>query len=368
MGILTVCRPETLAEKFLLDEPGAFAWWYCDLVSPEGDGAVVIGFFGLPFLPDYQRSRGVPREHPGLNVALYRSGKPEFYLLQEYQSASVEFGRERATMCLGDSVLTLSWEGSHVRLEGDLDLVVPGSRERTRGKLDVRGFASRVDAMAGDPRHVWCPIAPSAVGRLELHDGRRALAPIVGRAYVDANASAVSLPDLDLESWRWGRIAFPEREVVFYEMTGTNGATEPLVLSFPRSPAAATSKSSSIVRSCPRRGFYGLDWHERSELVDPSGSRISVHARHLVEDGPFYLRWLIEARCAETGEVGHGVSELVDVAKIDASWQRPFVRMRRHVCHGENSMWVPLFSGPRSGRATRLLRHWLGRPKEASAP
>ncbi len=361
MGILSVCKPEALREKLVLDAPGGFAWWYCDLVTPTGDGAVLIGFFGLPFLPGYQGERGVPREHPGLNVAVYRAGKPEFYLLQEYEDASLDLASERWTMRLGRSTLTLAWRGDEVHLEGELDLAIPGSLRRTRGHLDVRGPASRVAATIGDPRHVWCPIAPSAEGRLVLDDGEAPPETLVGRAYVDANASAVALPELHMASWRWGRIAFPTREVVYYAVTGDRGIEEPLVLSIPHGAAAREHAATPIQWSTPRRSVYGLDWCADAELTDASGHVISLHARHLVEDGPFYLRWILEARCEATGEVGHGVSELVDVPRIDRAWQRPFVRMRRHRSEGANSMWVPLFSGPRRGRAGRLLRHWLGR-------
>jgi len=369
LGILSVCKPAALQEKLALEAPGGFAWWYCDLVTPAGDGAVLIGFLGLPFLPGYQAQRGIPREHPGLNVAVYRRGKPVFYLLQEYEESAIELGDGAWRMQLGASTLRLSWRGTEVCLEGELDLAIPGSRRRAKGRLSVRGPASGVAAVEGDPRHVWCPIAPSAEGRLELDDGEEPLEPLVGRAYIDANASRVALPELGMTSWRWGRVAFPERELVYYGVTGADGVEEPLVLSIPRGAPALANTAAPMRWGTPRRSVYGLDWHERGELTCPDGHAVTLHARHLVEDGPFYLRWLLEARCAATGEAGFGVSELVDVPRIERVWQTPFVRMRRHLDAGSNSMWVPLFSGARRGRAGRLLRHWLsGDSGGASAP
>ena len=45
---------------------------------------------------------------------------------------------------------------------------------------------------------------------------------------------------------------------------------------------------------------------------------------------------------------------------IDLDWQRPLVRMRVQRADGRNSMWLPLFTGPKPGRVQRLLRQFVG--------
>ena len=361
MGILSICRPEQLPENLVLDAPGGFAWWYCDLIDAKGDGIVLIAFLGLPFLPGYQLDRERPVDHPGLNFVVYRDGKPAFYLLQEYGHAETVLQPTAWTWQFGASHLALEWRDSNVTLTGTLDLEVPGTHERCKVSLRVQGPESRIAPAHGDPRHVWCPIAPSAEGRVELACGDEAPWSVVGRAYVDANASRVPLGELGLASWQWGRLAFPERELVYYAMTPEGGAAEqPLVLSVPHGGAAARNDVTDLVWEEKRRNFYGLSFHERTTLHDPDGNAVDVTVKHVVEEGPFYLRFLLEAHCAATGERGRGFAELVDVARIDREWQRPFVRMRTHQARGPNSMWIPLFSGPRSGRAMRLLRHWFG--------
>ena len=77
--------------------------------------------------------------------------------------------------------------------------------------------------------------------------------------------------------------------------------------------------------------------------------------RSLVDDGPFYLRFLVDAEDGVNGCRGRGFAERVVPANVDRPWQRPFVRMRTFATDGDNSMWLPLFSGPRSGRLRAAL-------------
>jgi len=366
VGILNSCTRNEFPSKVDLDAGGGFAWWYCDLIDANGDGVVLIWFFGLPFLPGYEGRRERPAAHPGLNLAVYRGGEPSFYLLEEQPQASYALEGSAWRWRFGDSTLTMRFEGDEVLLDGELSLTVPGAAAPTLATLSVRGLASRVRPTQGDSRHVWCPIAPSAEGRVEVltSDGERWSQE--GRAYLDANTSLVPLSDLDLAAWRWGRLAFPDREVVFYEVTrAEDGSVEPLVLDIPRGGEERRA-GRALEWGRARRSVYGLSCPDGATLVDPLGRRIGVRVRHLVEDGPFYLRFTLEATCLETGERAQGFGEHVEVSRLDVPWQRPFVRMRRRLASGDNSMWLPLFSGPRRGRVGRLVRHWLGRSEAAT--
>ena len=363
MGILSIGAAHDLPGAVDLTAPGAFVWWYCDLVDAQGDGVVLVTFMGLPFLAGYHEGRERPCDRPGLNFVVYRGGKPTFYLLQEHAHAhaNVTLLPQEWLWEFGESRLRLEWKGDDVTLTAALDLEVPGSRERCRVALDVTGPASRIAATDGDPRHHWCPIAPTATGHVTVDTGSDAGWRLEGRAYLDANMSRVPLSQLGLSSWQWGRIAFPERELIFYAMTPESGGPEePLVLSVRPGQPATVDEKTPFTWGPKRHQRYGLTWNESVTLRCPQGHVVCVKVLHVVEKGPFYLRFLIEARCETTGESGRGFAELVDVARIDRPWQRPFVRMRTHRASGPNSAWVPLFNGPRSGRAMRLLRHWFG--------
>ena len=68
----------------LMRREGAFAWWYVDLVDDRGRGLVLIGSFGLPFVPG---SRACPRpiDRPSLALSLYDHGRSVFYALQTFE-------------------------------------------------------------------------------------------------------------------------------------------------------------------------------------------------------------------------------------------------------------------------------------------
>ena len=46
MGILSIGAAHDLPGAVDLTAPGAFAWWYCDLVDAQGDGVVLVTFMG----------------------------------------------------------------------------------------------------------------------------------------------------------------------------------------------------------------------------------------------------------------------------------------------------------------------------------
>jgi hypothetical protein len=99
----------------------------------------------------------------------------------------------------------------------------------------------------------------------------------------------------------------------------------------------------------------------------------------LVDDGPFYQRYLVYAKrwrktehSAHAGTAaraamaasGHGVAEVVYPSRVDVSWQRPFIAMKTHYIGQTNSALLPFFTGFRHDREQRLAASLLrkGRP------
>ena len=75
----------------------------------------------------------------------------------------------------------------------------------------------------------------------------------------------------------------------------------------------------------------------------------------VLDNGPFYQRYLLRGRCG--ADEGFGVGENLVPDRVDTDLLRPLVRMRVHRAGGPNSMWLPLFSGDSAGRWSRLLGH-----------
>jgi carotenoid 1,2-hydratase len=384
-------------ERFLR-APGGFAWWYLDLVSPDGDGLVLIWSYGLPFLPGYADAarRGepeVPVARPSVNLVVYRQGKPVFYLLQEHDpdppslsgcgtrsaepgteplvSADTAFGYRRSepaalmepVMRIGASRFASRVEGGRRVVEARLDCGLPGTSERLTGTVRVDGVARGADGHAPDPPdepHVWTPLTGPATGEAVLRVGERLLARLSGRAYHDRNGGAVPLHELGLDHWMWGRLPFAERERIYY-LLWPRDAREPLRCIGVEIDAQGRERrleALRVERQAERRTLAGLRWAERLRLYDGDRLWLEVKHRRVADSGPFYLRFLSEATAAD-GEHALGWGELCYPDRVDLAVHRPFVRMRVHRERGGNSMWLPLFTGPREDRVRRLLRHAL---------
>jgi len=363
--MLTLATEQADQVANLMHCPGAFAWWYADLVDDGGRGLVLIGSFGLPFLPG-SRNRPTPAERPSLSLVLYEGGRATFYALQTFEpedaaydpSGIMRFGRSRVVLRGGSGAR----EGD-VELRAEIDLDVPGGG-RLVGTLCASGAGCRVPSgvSARGASHRWAPIVVGqrGVARLEASDG--ASFAIEGRIYVDSNGSARPLHELGIADWRWGRVALPDRELIYYFVDPEGEGAPIRHVLVARPDGALVAQDASVRWSNPRRSVYGLGYHRHLHLSNAPDLDVTLTLRRVVDDGPFYLRFLVDAEDRAHGTVGRGFAERVVPDRVDRPWQRPFVRMRTFATAGDNSMWLPLFSGPRRGRFERLLNHWRSTP------
>lgn len=354
--MLALTRPDVPPDRAVLDAPGGFSWWYGDIVNDAGDALVLIGAWGLPFLPGYASAarRGAPEpagSRPSLNLALYRAGKPCFYLLQEALGAWESDTRWR----FGDSVLESVVEGGARRLVATIDCPVAGTTERLRGEITLAGPA-RVAGPGEVPGgvHRWTPLATPATGRAALTMGDTFRFMLDGRAYHDRNECTVPLDGLGIGEWVWGRAPLGASEAVWYLLWPADGGPPTawgLVIDVDGRTTPVEGLTVGLAER--RRSVYGLGWWDRVSLLIHGDTWLTVRHGSPVEDGPFYLRFLPEVTGA--GTRSRGVAELVRPDRVDVPWMRPFVRMRVRPRGAGASMWLPLFEGPADGRAGRLF-------------
>lgn len=356
----------------LMREPGAFAWWYADLIDAEGRGVVLIGSFGLPFLPG-SRARPRPVDRPSLAIALYDRDRTIFYALQTFEPDEASLGSS-GCMRLGRSRIDLRLADGVARLDAAIDVDVPGGG-RMVGRIQARGPRSITletsKAGSDGSTHRWAPIlaAQSGRARFELDDGLTF--SVDGRIYVDSNGSSQPLHELGIADWRWGRVAFPDREIIYYFVDPLPDAegTAPIRHVLEARPDGRLIAHDALATwRQPRRSVYGLGYDRELALASAEGLDVRLTMRALVDDGPFYLRFLVDAEDAASGAPGRGFAERVVPDRVDRPWQRPFVRMRTFASQGDNSMWLPLFTGPRRGRLERLLNHWRSAPTSEVSP
>lgn len=364
--MIALGNPAEQVDRTVLDAPGGFAWWYVDVITPEGDGLVLIWSYGLPFLPGYadaaRRGRAVrPIERPSVNLALYQGRREQLYLLQEH--SEVPYAGSELQQ-IGHCRFQQRVEDGRYHLNATLDCPVPGTRERLRGSLRLTGTARRPigqgTAEAGEP-HVWTPLATPATATVVLQLDRQPETRLEGRAYHDRNTGVVPLHELGIQRWMWGRFPFDGAEWVYYLLWPSDGAA-PQCLGFVMHSDGTTSEVHDLAVEVDgeRGSLLGLRHPTRLRLLREERLWVEIVHRDAVDIGPFYLRFISEATLRD-GQRAVGWGELCEPDRVDLARFRPLVRMRVHRPGASNSMWLPLFNGPHASRIPRLLRHAFAR-------
>jgi len=355
--MMSFSSPDHRLDSEYFNSPGGFAWWYTDLVNERGDGAVIIWSWGLPFLPGYANAERsgkaeLPSSRPSISVAIYSKGKPAFYLLQEFtaqdaswdQDGQWQFGRSTFTTKVVDGVRTL---------HGSLDLDIPGTNERLQGEYRLTAPARKeLGTESRDPTHDWSPLSGPAQASLQATIGDEEVR-IDGRGYFDRNGGTRALHRLGIKDWLWGRVPLADRERIYYVLWGESGKIESHGLDILEDGSTITYPLEATVHRA-KWSYTGVSYPTGLSLSSGGKPWLEVKHHHTVDEGPFYLRWIVSAET--DGQRAKGIGEFVVPDNIDQDLMRPLVRMRVHDLKGPNSMWLPLFAGPAKGRVKRLVR------------
>ena len=324
--MLEILDPQGALDPSLLEIPGSFAWWYLDLVEPNGDGLVLIWAFGLPFL----RDEGLPRERPSLALSIYRGGQPDFVLLSELGSSRL--GRERWEM--GDSLFEEHVEAGQRRLH--IRLRVPTPRGTLEGEIETTGPILRGSGEGGV--HGWSPLMGLGRGQVSLRCGTWRT-ELQGTCYRDRNECARPLDQLGITRWTWGRAGLGDRLFCWYLIEGE----QPSARVFYEEDGRLEALPVEVRPQRWRRDRYGLRWAPELQL-EGQGFRLHVEQERPVDRSPFYLRHSV--RASLEGASGRGWGEQVVPGSIGSRLLRPLVEMRIQRLQN-NSIFLPLFAGPR---------------------
>ena len=369
--MIELCSAARPPDRTVLRSPGGFTWFYVDLVDDQGRGATVIWSWGLPFLPGYAGAARagrpeLPIDRPSVNIVVYEDGQERFYLLSELPGHECSWGEDGRSWRLGGC--EFAWTDvpggagkSPTRsLRANLDLELP-TGGRVTGNLWVTGSLRRDPVGDGrdfsadrDCTHAWTPMIAAGRGGLELQTPGGEIR-VDGRAYHDRNSATKPLHDLGIQSWWWGRVALPGRDLIFYRLTPSDAGAPPrdLVVEVAADGSCRARENAGLQVGRLRRSPWGLRWPTTASFPDSEGRTVHVEVDALLDNGPFYQRYLLRGRCGD--ERGYGIGEHLVPDRVDTDLLRPLVRMRVHRSAGPNSMWLPLFSGDSDGRWARLL-------------
>lgn len=367
--MIALCSADRAPDPSVLHSPGGFTWFYVDLVDDHGRGATVIWSWGLPFLPGYARAARtgrpeLPIDRPSVNIVVYGPRGERFYLLSELPADQCEWGADNRSWRMGDN--HFSWVDDGGRngdaptrtLSADLDLALP-TGGRAIGRLTVAGRVRRDPTGAdlgsgGSGSHDWTPMIAASHGALELNTPGGRI-EVAGRAYHDRNSAHRPLQALGIGSWVWGRLALPGRDLIFYRLNPAAPGTVPrdIVVELGEDGSCRAREDVAVQAGPVRRSTWGLRWPSGMSFPDPDGRPVRIDVDALLDNGPFYQRYLLRGRCGD--DEAYGIGENLVPARVDTDLLRPLVRMRVHRAQGPNSMWLPLFSGDSDGRWRRLL-------------
>ena len=351
--MISLSSSPTLAPK-ALHTPGGFLWWYVDIIDEQGNGLVLIWSFGLPFLPNYaSKARKLkpqsPKERPSLVISIYKNFQLDCYLFQEYCQDEVSW--EDSIWRFGTNHMKTTPDGLSI----SLSLPIPKTKLTLDGTIEISGTRRKEGTRTSQTVHEWVPILMPATANVHLVCGEEQY-QFFGRAYHDHNSALSPLHNLNIQSWWWGRIALPSQELIWYSLQ-SNDQSPPINLSI------SISKDGSIQiydeGDCKciklRKSIFGLSSPSSFELNSPWKERISIKTKSIVDDGPFYQRYIVHAQ-TQQGE-GYGIAEQVVPDLVDGDWMRPLVQMRvAQSQRTHNSFWLPLFTGPKRGRWKRLIQ------------
>lgn len=366
--LISISPPDRLLDADLLDVPGGFAWWYMDLVNEQGQGVVLIWSFGLPFLPGLAASARagspqLPRQRPSLNVAIYEDSKLDCYLLEEFDPQDVVWNREANTWRFGTNHICLTRTPHALNLHVTLDCAIAGTPERLTGSIAVRGTARepvKGQAPTLDPNHDWTPLMGPAHGHVQVSLGQARCYDFEGRAYHDRNGGRAPLEELGFSHWIWGRLPFKDRELIYYILWPEEG-DKPVCVGMEILADGTTllHEDVSVTPGRLRRDVLGMRWHEEVVVNVAGEPWLAVRPEVVLDQGPFYLRFFVEA-VTPAGERARGMGEACRPERIDLAHHRPLVKMRvTQALPHQNSMWLPLFTGPQRGRLERLVKYQL---------
>lgn len=359
--------------------PGAFGWWYADLVDEAGNGVVVIAGEGLPFLPGLAAAARAgtpqrPTERPAVNVCVYEGGRCTFYALQELPPSSQTALSSSTTLQLAGC----SWLLHHGTLTIDLDVQTPVGH--VRGQLQLQGAPRRdvplttlgaVWATLPEVLHRWAPQLGPCRGTAMLSiDGRDVV--IEGSGYHDRNSALRPLHALGIRWWTWARAVVEvdgRRELrIVYALwpDGSRDRDAPAAFGVVVADDGGARCVDVTLEVSVSRTWLGMRRVRRLKAMSADGVFLVGEDAGVVDDGPFYLRSLWRAGANEQAAV-NGFIEVVSPHDVDRDWQRPFVRMKvspaptsSQSSAARSSLWHPLLAGTRAGRFARQWRWLMG--------
>jgi len=311
-----------------LDAPGAYEWWYVDAQSDDGAwGVVAILFRGMPMSPDYLSalaagSAPAPADHCGFAVSLYHNGQRLLQVFRGVDSSDTFFGTAHCDVRVGPCTL-------HRTSDDTWTLHVDTHHQDSPRCVILDATFRRIGRVVDDAApftavHGWVLAAPLAKIDAHLTLSEYGIVKTStawhGTAYHDHNMGRRAMQE-DFRTWLWGRVHDGTSGMVYL---ATPDAVEPFTYAATLDERGITPwMQVGVTAEVRRLTMMGLR-AARRVVVKGDGGVVTIAQHRILDDGPFYRRYL--AMFASGATHLAGISEDMHVQRYRASWIRPFLR------------------------------------------
>lgn len=337
------------------EHPGGYQWWYFDAGSASGKYHFVVIFYrGNPFSTRYitalESRKGSdlnPSEYPGISMSVYEDGIPIYYSFAEFEETdcTVLTEENKSQLKIGPHCIEMEEGGEGVIYTLHLEEQLPCGDELD-AQLQFKGHDNDGTERSNNTEdHFWDLVLPRAkvegTINLSLEESRDREISFSGMGYHDQNAGREPLKDT-FDDWYWGRFHFPSATLIYYVMNQVDGTTQSRAWLLHPDTNEVMEDLQEISLGDKSWSAFGLRSSRKLRLRFEQ-SQIQVQQSALVDNGPFYQRFLSEAFLSIPAEgvleSTKGISEYIYPERIHRRMFWPLVNMRIRQASGKPH-WV----------------------------
>jgi carotenoid 1,2-hydratase len=335
-------------------QPGAYEWWYFDAISSGGRFSLVVIFYeGNPFSTRYNSMIGTeghqpsPSDFPAVSISIYEGNAPIYYSFTEFEQADAIFDEDKPYVKVGGHQMEMVRSEERLLYKLTLEESLP-SGDKIGASIVFDSPDHRItlfDKQGNNTTgHCWNLVQPRAVVKADIRLEARNEDPteirFEGTGYHDHNMGREPM-QREFSDWYWGRFHFEFGTLVYYVMNRENDRQHQAWL--------IGKNDGQLIDSCDiieleDKGYtlFGLKTARKLQLMFED-TEVHVQQSHLLDNGPFYQRYLSDAfvRRSSDGMIGSqiGITEYIRPGRISARIFWPFVDMRiRYTKRGPH--WV----------------------------
>lgn len=324
-------------------QPGGYEWWYFDAGSDDGQYHFVIIFyrgnpFSLRYISAYENQQGrnpMPYEYPGISISIYEDGKPIYYSFTEFKESDCRLagvtGLEIGPHSLKiqekneGEVYTLSLEE---QLPCGDELKADITFERSHCQEGLNEVINTAES------HRWNLIQPRAKVQgsiqLALEGMSDRQISFAGTGYHDHNSGNEPMKD-KFTDWYWGRFHFQAGTFIYYVMNQTDGEERYHGWLLDPESHEVSVRLDQVELHDQSMSILGLVSARKLQFSSPQ-AEIQLQQSSMVDNGPFYQRYLSEAFLSlpdeNVLETVRGMSEYIRPHRIHNRMFWPMVKMR----------------------------------------